>query len=62
MADGDKIVDAHPGVLAVSGPRAYEEVVGAVPEEVEEERLAPGQIVQAVVEHADQHDLWATLV
>ena len=24
--------------------------------------LQPGQIVQAVVEHADEHDLWATLV
>ncbi|MGM0952050.1 MAG: 30S ribosomal protein S12 methylthiotransferase RimO [Pseudomonadota bacterium] len=29
-ADGDKIREAHPGVLAVSGPHAYEEVVGAV--------------------------------
>ena len=24
--------------------------------------LVPGQIVQAVVEHADEHDLWAVLV
>lgn len=29
-ADGDSIRETHPGVLAVSGPHAYEEVVGAV--------------------------------
>ncbi|MBB5322104.1 hypothetical protein HNR38_002599 [Marinobacter oulmenensis] len=23
--------------------------------------LAPGEIVQAVVEHADEHDLWGVL-
>lgn len=28
--EADKIRDTHPGVLAVSGPHAYEEVVGAV--------------------------------
>ena len=26
-----------------------------------ETELQPGQIVQAVVEHADEHDLWAVL-
>ena len=28
--EADKIRETHPGVLAVSGPQAYEEVVGAV--------------------------------
>jgi ribosomal protein S12 methylthiotransferase len=27
-----------------------------------ETSLKPGQLVQAVVEHADEYDLWATLV
>ncbi len=29
-ADSDKVLDAHPDVLAVTGPHAYEEVMGAV--------------------------------
>lgn len=29
-AEADKIRETHPGVLAVSGPHAYEEVVGSV--------------------------------
>lgn len=29
-AESDKVLDAHPGVLAVTGPHAYEEVMGAV--------------------------------
>ena len=28
--DSEKVLEAHPGVLAVSGPHAYEEVMGAV--------------------------------
>ena len=28
----------------------------------DETDLVPGEIVQAVVEHADEHDLWARLV
>jgi len=28
----------------------------------DETELVPGQIVQAVVEHADEHDLWARLI
>ncbi len=33
-ADSDKVLEAYPDVLAVSGPHAYEEVVGAVHEHV----------------------------
>ena len=29
-ADSEKVLEAHPGVLAVSGPHAYEEVMTAV--------------------------------
>jgi len=29
-ADSDKVLDAHPGVLAVTGPHAYEEVMSAI--------------------------------
>jgi ribosomal protein S12 methylthiotransferase len=28
----------------------------------EETGLVPGQMVQAVIEHADEHDLWASLI
>lgn len=31
-ADSDKVLKAHPGVLAVTGPHAYEDVMGAVHE------------------------------
>jgi ribosomal protein S12 methylthiotransferase len=33
-AESDKVLDAHPGVLAVTGPHAYEEVMNAVHEQV----------------------------
>ncbi len=33
-ADSDKVLDAHPDVLAVSGPHAYEEVMSAVHDHV----------------------------
>lgn len=36
--EADKIRDTHPGVLAVSGPHAYEEVVGAVHEFVPQKK------------------------
>lgn len=32
--DSEKVLEAHPGVLAVSGPHAYEEVMGAVREQI----------------------------
>jgi len=31
-ADSDKVLKAHPGVLAVTGPHAYEDVMGAIHE------------------------------
>lgn len=31
------------------------------PRRAEVERGVPGEIVQAVVEHADEHDLWGVL-
>lgn len=33
-ADSDKVLDAHPDVLAVTGPHAYEEVMNAVHQEL----------------------------
>ena len=33
-ADSDKVLNAHPEVLAVTGPHAYEEVMGAVHEQL----------------------------
>ncbi|GAA0415399.1 30S ribosomal protein S12 methylthiotransferase RimO [Cocleimonas flava] len=33
-ADADKVLEAHPGVLAVTGPHAYEAVMGAVHEQL----------------------------
>jgi ribosomal protein S12 methylthiotransferase len=56
--EADKIRDTHPGVLAVSGPHAYEEVVGAVHQFVPQKKphdpftdLVPPQGVKLTPRH-----------
>ncbi len=56
--EADRIRDTHPGVLAVSGPHAYEEVVGAVHQFVPQEKqhdpftdLVPPQGIKLTPRH-----------
>ncbi|MDX1560572.1 MAG: 30S ribosomal protein S12 methylthiotransferase RimO, partial [Marinobacter sp.] len=56
--EADKIRDTHPGVLAVSGPHAYEEVVGAVHQFVPQQKqhdpftdLVPPQGIKLTPRH-----------